>query len=216
MIELRDLSIVYGRTVALDSVTLSIGVGITGLFGPNAAGKSTLLRAVAGLVKPASGVVAIDGRAEHDEASRGRIGYVGHESGLYPDLTVAENLAVFARLYGVDPERVPALVDQLGLTDRAATRVQELSSGLKRRAAVARALLHQPAFLLLDEPYANLDDDAAELVSDAVKAWRAPGRAAVIASHGAKRVKSFADASVILQHGRVVSHRVRTEEGAPS
>ncbi|MDQ4058489.1 MAG: ABC transporter ATP-binding protein [Actinomycetota bacterium] len=99
------------------------------------------------------------------------------------------------------------------MTDRSHTLVGDLSAGLKHRASVARAILHEPDVLLLDEPYANLDDDASARVSDAVKTWRAPGRAAIIATHGAKRVKAFADAGIIVQRGRVVSYRRRTETG---
>jgi ABC-type multidrug transport system ATPase subunit len=105
------------------------------------------------------------------------------------------------------------VLELLDLNDRRNTPVGHLSAGLKRRAAVARAVLHEPDVLLLDEPYANLDDDASARVSDAVKAWRAPGRAAIIATHGAKRVKTFADASLIVQRGRVISYRRRTETG---
>jgi heme ABC exporter ATP-binding subunit CcmA len=205
LIKVAGLRVVFGRTVALDSLSLEIGEGITGLFGPNGSGKSTLLRAVAGLVRPVAGSITIDGgpAGTRSESLRRRIGYAGHESGLYPKLTLVENLGLFARLYGIGPERVRELLAAVGLADRATTPVGDLSAGLARRAAVARALLHEPQVLLLDEPYANLDDEASELISVAVRAWRGPGRCAVIATHGAKRVKSFADGGVILNNGRV-------------
>jgi heme exporter protein A len=193
------LSVVFGRTIALDDVTLSLDPGVVGLFGPNGSGKSTLLRVLAGLLRPTSGGVSVVGAAPGD--LRGRIGYAGHDSGLYPQLTVAENLELFARLYRTGTGDV---VDAVGLADVASIPVGRLSAGMQRRAAVARAMVHRPDVLLLDEPYANLDDDAAELVSAAVQGWRAPGRIAVIATHGAKRVKSFADGGVILRRGRVV------------
>jgi heme exporter protein A len=200
------LRVVFGRTVALDSVTFEVAPGVTGLFGPNGSGKSTFLRAAAGLLRPVDGSITIDGvvASLRSESFRRRIGYVGHQSGLYPDLSVAENLTLFARLYGAAPGRVEEMLVAVGLTDRASTPVGELSAGLARRASVARALLHEPDVLLLDEPYANLDDDASARISEAVKAWLAPGRCAVIATHGAKRVKAFADAGVILRDGRVV------------
>jgi heme exporter protein A len=200
------LRVVFGRTVALDSVTFEVAPGVTGLFGPNGSGKSTFLRAAAGLLRPVDGSITIDGvvASLRSESFRRRIGYVGHQSGLYPDLSVAENLTLFARLYGAAPGRVEEMLVAVGLTDRASTPVGELSAGLARRASVARALLHEPDVLLLDEPYANLDDDASAMISEAVKAWVAPGRCAVIATHGAKRVKAFADAGVILRDGRVV------------
>ncbi|HZB78502.1 MAG TPA: heme ABC exporter ATP-binding protein CcmA [Actinomycetota bacterium] len=206
MIRADALRVVFGRTVALDSVTFEIGPGVTGLFGPNGSGKSTFLRAAAGLLRPVGGAVSIDGvvATMRSERFRRRIGYAGHQSGLYPDLSVAENLTLFGRLYGARPDRVEEMLTAVGLTDRASTPVGALSAGLARRASVARAMLHEPDVLLLDEPYANLDDEAAAKISEAVKAWVAPGRCAVIATHGAKRVKAFADAGVILRDGRVV------------
>jgi ABC-type multidrug transport system ATPase subunit len=102
----------------------------------------------------------------------------------------------------------------VGLADRRATRVAELSAGLKRRAAVARALLHEPDLLLLDEPYANVDDDAAEMMSAAIMSWRRPDRVCVVATHGAKRVKAYADAGIIIQRGHVISYQVRAPREA--
>jgi ABC-type multidrug transport system ATPase subunit len=104
------------------------------------------------------------------------------------------------------------MIESLGLGERRRTPVRSLSAGYKRRASVARALLHQPRVLLLDEPYANLDDEAAAEVSAAVVAWRRPDRVAVIATHGAKKVKAYADAGIILKHGRVVSYRRGVEQ----
>ena len=217
MIVLEAVTVTYGRTLALDSVTLEIGEGVTGVFGPNASGKSTLLRILAGLLRPTKGRVTIQGRALDlgDESFRRLVGYAGHESGLYARLSVHENLELFARLYGVAPARATDLLEQLGIADRAGTPVADLSAGLKRRAAVARALLHEPAVLLLDEPYANLDDEAADLVGAAVRRWWVPGRTGVMATHGAKRVKAFADASLVLRRGRPASYRRRVPHAVP-
>jgi heme ABC exporter ATP-binding subunit CcmA len=217
MIEVEGLTVVFGRTTALDSVTLSIGEGVTGLFGQNGSGKSTLLRTMAGLQRPSSGSVVVLGRAPaaRDEAFAREIGYAGHATGLYPSLTLAENLELFAALHGAPSGRPAEVMEALDLSPRARTPVAELSAGLRRRAAVARALLHDPRVLLLDEPYANLDDDAAAAVSAAIVAWRRPGRAAVIATHGAKRVKPYADAGIILTRGRVqIAGGYRGAEGA--
>lgn len=205
-IELRAVTLAYGRTVAVDRVDADIGYGITGLFGPNGSGKSTLLRLLSGLLRPTTGSVTAFGRpvTSRDETLRGRIGYAGHESGLYGRLSVLENLALFGKLHGVADDRVDVVVEQLGLQERRATPARQLSAGFRRRAAVARALLHEPQLLLLDEPYANLDDEAAEFVSNAIRAWRAPGRTGVIATHGAKKVKAYADAGLIMQRGRAI------------
>jgi heme ABC exporter ATP-binding subunit CcmA len=212
VIRLDDVRVVYGRTVALDRISLDLGEGIVGLFGPNGSGKSTLLKVIAGFVRPAGGAALAEGSPIRlaDEAWRRHVGYAGHEPGLYARLSVRENLVLFARLYDTPDTRVDAVLRQLGLSERASMRVDALSAGLKRRASVARALVHDPRVLLLDEPYANLDDDAADLVSAALADWRRPGRLALVATHGAKRVKAFADAGVVLKQARVVSHRIRT------
>ena len=215
MITLEDLDVVFGRTVALDRVAATIGPGITGLFGPNGSGKSTLLRVLAGLLPPSGGRAVVAGRPSHPPGAeiRAIVGYAGHATGLYPDLALGENLALFARLTGAAPDRADEVLEALEISGFAGTRVRTLSAGLKRRAGVARAVLHDPEILLLDEPYANVDDEAAELISTAVVSWWRPGRVAVVATHGAKRVKPYATASMLLRRGRLVSHRV---SGAPA
>jgi heme ABC exporter ATP-binding subunit CcmA len=206
VIEIERLTIVFGRTVALDDITLKIESGVTGLFGQNGSGKTTLLRAIAGLIKPSDGSVLVDGApiTRGDEAGRGRLGFAGHESGLYARLSLRENLELFARLYGTPDSRVDEILSELGLENKRDVPVASLSAGMKRRAAVARALLHNPQVLLLDEPYANLDDEASELVSESIKRWSGSDKTALIATHGAKKVKAYATAGVILQRGQVV------------
>jgi heme ABC exporter ATP-binding subunit CcmA len=206
VISVASLTVAFGRTIALDGIDLDVSAGITGLFGPNGSGKSTLLRVIAGLQRPTSGIVSLNDRplSLRDESFRRRIGYSGHAAGLYPHLTVAENVELFAQLYGAPAARVGDALEAVGLSERAGTYAGELSAGLKRRASVARALVHDPDVLLLDEPYANLDDNASEMVSDAVQEWCAPGKVALIATHGAKKVKAYADGGIILRDGRVV------------
>ena len=216
MIRLEDVEVAYGRTLALHGVTLELTPGVTGLFGPNASGKSTLLTVLAGLTRPTTGSATFRGRPIRaaDESWRGIVGYAGHEPGLYAGLTVVENLELWAKLFGASRRRVGEMVEELGLEDRTNTAVGTLSAGFKRRASVARALLHEPSVLLLDEPYANLDDEASELVSAAVVRWRGPERIAVVATHGAKKVKAYADAGIILKRGQVVSYRRGAEQQA--
>ncbi len=208
MIATRDVRVVFGGTIALNDVELDLKEGIVGLFGPNGSGKSTLLRVLCGLLPPTSGKVLFEGAPLElrDESLRRRLGYAGHASGLYDTLTVRENLDLFARLYGA-AAGVPETVDRLELSVVAGSRVGNLSAGFVRRVAVARALVHDPDLLLLDEPYANLDDDASEVVSRAIRAWHSPGKIAVIATHGAKRVRAFADAGIVLRRGEVASYR---------
>jgi heme ABC exporter ATP-binding subunit CcmA len=206
VIRARGLSVFFGRTIALDGLHLDIDEGVTGLFGPNGSGKSTLLRLAAGLLRPSRGTLTFDGRpaAASDEAFRRRVGYAGHLSGLYGHLSLVENLTLLARVGGAAPARVDQVIGALGLEGHASRETGALSAGLKRRAAVARALLSDPDLLLLDEPYANLDDDAVALTSAALRAWRGPGRVALIATHGAKELKRWADGGVVLRRGRVV------------
>ncbi len=206
MLETRELTVTFGHTIALDAIDVSVASGITGLFGPNGSGKSTLLRVLAGLLRPTKGSVHLDGEPAsiRSEDYRRAIGYAGHEAGLYAELSVRENLELFASLYGADPDRVDGMIEQLGLGDVSTTEFSALSAGTKRRAAVARALLHEPRVLLLDEPYANLDDEAADLVDQAIRSWSTPKRIGVVASHGAKRVKSYASGGVILRRSRVI------------
>lgn len=205
MIRVEGVSVAFGRTLALDNVVLSFEPGVTGLFGPNGSGKSTLLRVIAGLLRPSAGSVTIDEADVRSETIRRRIGYCGHSSGLYRDLTLQENLELVAGLYGTAPDRATAVVEALGLAPFASIRVGDLSAGLARRAAVARALVHVPDVLLLDEPYANVDEEAAELMSAALREGQCPDGIVVVATHGAKRIKAFADAGVILRDGRIVT-----------
>jgi heme exporter protein A len=213
-IRLANVEVVFGRTLALHGLTLDLFPGVTGLFGPNGSGKSTLLSVLSGLLRPTAGTAEYLGRPirASDEDWRRHVGYAGHEPGLYPSLTVAENLGLWAQLFDAPARRVDEMIESLGLGDRRRTPVRSLSAGYKRRASVARALLHEPSVLLLDEPYANLDDEASAEVSAAVVDWRRPDRVGVIATHGAKKVKAYADAGIILKHGRVVSYRRGVEQ----
>ena len=209
MIRIEKLTVRFGRTVALREIDLLLEPGIVGMFGPNGSGKSTLLRTLAGLLKPASGRVTFGGapvRAS-DEGWRRRLGYAGHQPGLYEELSVRENLALFARLNGARDGAVDEVLESIGLNDRAGDRVSTLSAGLQRRVGVARAMVHEPQILLLDEPYANLDDDAADRISAMVRAWDSGDRLALVATHGARRLKAFAGHGLVLRQGTVATYR---------
>lgn len=165
MLALDRVSKRYGRAFAVRDVSLTLEPGEwVGLVGPNASGKTTLLRLMSGLADPTGGEIRLDGSpVERDRARlKARVGHVRHEAGLYDQLTVRENLAFAARTRGLSPtiERIDELLDRLGLTARAEDRVAELSRGLTRRAALAYALVPDPDILLLDEPFAGLDPDA--------------------------------------------------------
>ena len=183
-IELAALTRRYGERVALRDITLSVPEGATlVVFGPNGAGKSTLLRILATLLRPHAGTARVLGRALPAEgwAVRGRLGLLGHEPLVYRDLTGRENLRFHARLHDVPFDRAEALLERVGLHARADDQVRTYSRGMVQRLAVARAVLHDPAVLLLDEPRANLDPAGAELVEPLIGARE--GRTRVVTSH---------------------------------
>jgi heme ABC exporter ATP-binding subunit CcmA len=203
-LELRGLTRNYGERAALAHVTLTLGEGETlVVFGPNGAGKTTLLRVLATLLRPHAGSASVLGESLPNEAwkVRGRIGLLGHDPLLYRELTARENLRYHASLHGVHPDRVEQLLGDLRLPARADEPLRTLSRGTVQRVAVARAVLHDPELLLLDEPYANLDPAAIELVEPLI--GPSSGRTRVVASHDPGRGLAEADTVLGLRGGRV-------------
>jgi heme exporter protein A len=199
-IECSGLGRSYGERVALQDLTLSLEEGRTlVVFGPNGAGKSTLLRVLATLLRPHAGTARVLGRDLPGDgwAVRGRIGFVGHEPLLYRELTGRENLRHTARLFGVDGGRVEERLERVGMERRADEPVRTLSRGMAQRLAICRATLHEPELLLLDEPLANLDPAAIELVSPLVH-----GQTRVVTSHDPERGLHDADVALGLRGGR--------------
>ena len=193
MIVARRLAKRYGTHTVLRAVDLDIGRGDALLVtGPNGSGKTTLLRIVTGLAAPTSGTIEVD-------LDRRDLGFVGHEPLVYRDLTAAENLSLYARLYRVpDPQaRVAALLERFGLRDAAETRVAAFSRGMTQRLALARALLHQPALLVLDEPHTALDAAGAELLDEEL-ALLSGKTTMVISTHDPERVAPLATATLAL------------------
>ena len=201
-IALEGLERRYGDRPALRGVSISVAEGQTlAVFGANGAGKTTLLRVLATLLRPHAGSVSILGASLPGEAwkVRGRVGFLGHEPLVYPDLTPRENLRFHARLHGVAAARVEELLGAVGLERRAGDPVRELSRGMVQRLAVARAVLHDPAVLLLDEPRAGLDPAAAEELEPLI--GRASGRTRVLVTHDVERGLGEADAVLGLRAG---------------
>ena len=199
-IELAGVGRAYGERAALAGVTLSLQAGQTlVVFGPNGAGKSTLLRVLATLLRPTAGTATVLGCELPREAwkVRGRIGLLGHEPLLYRELSARENLRYHARLHKVAPERVEELLDAVGLARRAGDPISTYSRGMVQRAALARAVLHEPELLLLDEPRANLDPAAAEALEPLLS-----NRTRVITSHDPTGGLAEADVALGLRDGR--------------
>lgn len=200
-IELADVGRAYGERVALTGVTLAVEAGETlAVFGANGAGKTTLLRILATLLRPHHGVAKVLGHTLPREgwAVRGKIGFLGHDPLLYRDLTARENLQFHARLHRVPFTRVDELLDAVGLKSRAHDPVHTFSRGMIQRTAVARAVLHAPELLLLDEPFAGLDPGAAAAVEPLIS-----GGTRVLISHDVEDGLAAADLVLGLKGGRV-------------
>jgi heme exporter protein A len=214
-LQLEGLARRYGEREALGDVSLSLHEGQSlVVFGPNGAGKSTLLRVLATLLRPHRGSVRVLGRPLPEEAwaVRGHIGLLAHEPLLYRDLSARENLRFHARLHGVAAARVEELLELVGLRHRCAEPLRTLSRGMVQRVAVARAVLHEPELLLLDEPRANLDPTAAELVDPLIGA--SAKRTRVITSHDPARGLAEADVVLGLRGGRPALLRAAREVSA--
>ena len=202
-IELERLERRYGERVALGGVNVRVEEGQTlAVLGGNGAGKTTLLRVLAGLLRPHDGSARVLGAALPDERWRlpAQVGYVGHEPLLYRELTGRENLRYHADLHGVAASRLQPLLTQLNLADRADEPIRDLSKGLVQRFAIARAVLHDPPLLLLDEPRATLDPAAAELVEPLI--GRGSGRTRVLVSHDVEGALAESDVALGLKAGR--------------
>jgi heme ABC exporter ATP-binding subunit CcmA len=199
LIELSGLVKRFGAVRALDGVSVKVDSGTTvAVLGPNGSGKSTLLKVVAGLLKPTAGVVRIAG--QQPRAAKSRIGYLGHLPHLYPYLTAAENLRFYARLYGVDPVRCRELLDRVGLSSKSGAQVRTLSRGEAQRLGLARCLLHDPDYLLLDEPLTGLDTAAIDGFPSLVAR---PDRTILMSSHDNRVVGNLAQRCITLNAGRV-------------
>ena len=205
----------YGERLALDGVTVAIEEGQTlGVFGSNGAGKTTLLRVLATLLRPHAGTACVLGAELPGDAwkVRGRVGFLGHEPLLYRDLTPRENLRFHAELYGVARERVDELLGAVGMERRADDPVHNLSRGMVQRVATARAVLHDPPVLLLDEPRAHLDPAAAQLLEPLI--GRASGRTRVLVTHDVEGGLAESDVVLGLRRGKpaVVGAAVTVED----
>lgn len=208
-VEVRDLTKSFGPVVALESVDLRVEAGeFVVIVGPNGAGKTTLLRVLTTLARPTSGKILIEGLdlARQGVILRRRIGFLSHRTLLYGDLTAEQNLAFYARLYALPdaPARIGELLERVGLTARRHDLVRTYSRGMQQRLAVARAVLHRPSLLLLDEPYTGLDPLAQESLTALLGELSTEGCTVLLTTHAPERVHLVGRRAVILDGGRLI------------
>lgn len=200
-ITVEDCTKRFGPFTAIQGIDFEISDGEqVCMLGPNGSGKTTMLRIIAGLVRPTSGSVRINGRSynEPDAHIRDALGFVSHETMLYDDLTARENLRFHAKVTGVDNERVETVLDLVDLSSRASGFPREFSHGMKKRLSFARALLHDPAILLLDEPFTGLDQESAETVGSLLAKYTV-----LVTTHELRRGFDICDRVLILDEGRL-------------
>ena len=209
---LKNVSLRYGSLEAVEQLSLTIHHGeMVGLLGPNGSGKSSTLAMVAGVLEPAAGSVRVNGIARRERpADYARcIGFVPQEPALYDELTAFDNLDFFASLYDLNRRerrrRVAAVLDRVGLTERAADRVATYSGGMLRRLNLAASLLHDPMVLLLDEPSAALDSASRDVLFELLDELRGEGKAILFATHHLDEAERWCDRVAVLRQGRLTA-----------
>ncbi|MEJ2111144.1 MAG: heme ABC exporter ATP-binding protein CcmA [Acidobacteriota bacterium] len=205
MIEVLKLAKHFGRFSALRDVNLAVSSGeFVSLFGKNGAGKTTFLRILAGISRPSSGVLRFQTES-HEPSSfvRGTVGYLSHDTSLYMDLTAMENLSFFARLMNTSTEDAFLMqrMQQVGLAGRENEPVRHFSRGMQQRLAIARAFLHDPKILLLDEPFTGLDPAGSDFFTRYLSESHAGGKTCVMAIHDTRLGYELADRLVVIEKG---------------
>lgn len=214
-IEVKHLSKAFGNLYALRNVSFAVEPAeFLAIFGPNGAGKTTLIRILATLARPSDGSIAIEGQMlrENSEHIRRRIGVIAHQTFLYEELTAEENLRFYGKLYDVSDldTKISRIIEDVGLTLRQRDRVRTFSRGMQQRLSIARAMLHDPSILLLDEPYTGLDQHASEMLTGWLRRLRSGKRTILMVTHDLERGIDLADRVAILNQGRIVFHEART------
>jgi heme ABC exporter ATP-binding subunit CcmA len=210
---LRDVVRHFGRFAALRGITADFAPGrLYALLGENGAGKTTLLRVIAGLLEPSRGAVRVLG-SENIRDVATRFGYMGHAPLLYDEMSAMENLEYFSALYGInDRARCQEAIRTVGLDPTLDRRVGQYSQGMRQRISLARAIVHGPELLFLDEPFSNVDLRSAKQMTTLLAAMRDQGTTIFVVTHQAALMEPVADESIVLDAGRLVAR----EQGIPS
>lgn len=205
----------YGDYPALKDISFNVDSGAClALLGRNGAGKTTLLRILAGLSKTAKGSIKVLGEDARAEKTRQRIGVLGHGIGVYEELSAFENLRLFARLYGLNDPQKTAIewLERTGLERVRDGLVREFSRGMRQRLAVARAFLHNPSLLLLDEPFTALDDRAIAVLQGLLKTALEEGRTIIMSTHQLREALELATDVALINRGKLAFRGERTRE----
>jgi heme exporter protein A len=205
----------YGDYPALRDIRLEAGEGAClALIGRNGAGKTTLLRTIAGFARPGKGEVRIFGKPPRDAQTRLRMGFIGHGISVYDELSALENLLLYGKLYDLpDPKRsAMEWLERTGLERVKDGLVREFSRGMRQRLAVARAFLHNPSVLLLDEPFTALDDKAIAVLQSLLRDGLASGKTIIMSTHQLREALELASHVALLVRGKVAFHGPRTPE----
>lgn len=218
MIEITGVRKRFGKTEALKGIDLNIPKGVFfGLLGPNGAGKSTLMNVLAGIVEADEGTVLIGGleAGGHHTQSRQQLGLVPQMIAIYPTLNALENLRIFGRIYGLKGweirQRSEALLQQVGLWERRKDPVKNFSGGMKRRLNIICSLLHEPRFLLCDEPTVGVDPQSRNAIFDFLESRRAGGLTIIYTTHYMEEAERLCDRIAIIDHGRIMAEGTRDE-----
>jgi heme exporter protein A len=216
VITVRQLSKRFGLKNVLHHLDFDVQEGeFVALMGPNGAGKTTFLRILATLSKPSSGKVVVAGYSLPDQAAdiRQRLGVVSHLPLLYGDLSAEENLLFYSRMYSIaDPQnRISEVLEFVGLANRRKDLVRTFSRGMQQRLSIGRAILHDPAVLLLDEPHTGLDQDACEMLDHLLRDVAVRGRTIVMTTHDLSRVQDMANRFDVLSHGKIVASVAKSD-----
>lgn len=219
-IEVQELNKSFGKRKVLNNISFRLEKGgFLSIFGPNGAGKTTLLKILSALVDPTSGRVLISGQSPSDDSigTRRKIGFISHNPLLYRDLTALENLNFYGSIYGIPDlkDRIDLLLERVELSHRRYDLVQTFSRGMLQRLAIARALLHQPSILLLDEPHSGLDPHAVNILDGLLEQVRSD-HTFIMVTHNLEKGLALCSSAMILDSGRIIFQQDKESMDAES